>query len=139
MTSLDLLDPLRLHLTSSSTLTDLVKQIHHARAPKGTDAPYLLFRISDAQHTYGFGGADAGQTAELTVELHVVNEGEQSNVDVLVNIAKAVHTLMLSWTGNTQFTVRQRELREEKADAFSLEDRRYESFTLSYHVIVEAV
>ena len=138
MTALDLIDELREHLEGSTSVTDLVKEIHHARAPKGVATPYLLYRFAKAEHEYSFGPADSGQTSEIDLELHAVNEGENTDIADLVAIAKAVHALMLTWTGGTNWTVRQRELREEVADAFTLEDRRYESITMSYFLIVEA-
>ena len=136
-TALDLHGPLREHLLTGSTLTGLVGQrIHFAKAPADTSAPYVLYRVRRASHDYGFGGA--GQTSDVILDLHIVTEDASSDTSALSDIAAALHVLMLAWSSPAGWSIRNIELESERADAFGEAGRFYETFTMSYHVILEA-
>ena len=140
MTALELHGPLREHLLGGSTLTALVgDRIHFSRAPEGLSSPYVLYRIRQAKHEYGFGGPDAGQTSTVLFDMHIVTEDASSDVSTLVDIAAAIHVLMLAWSAPSDWSIRDIELESERADAFGEAGRSYETFTMSYRVIVEAV
>ena len=139
-TALDLHGPLREHLLSDPTLTDLVgDRVHFSKAPEGLSSPYILYRIRNAKHEYGFGGPDSGQTTNVLFDLHLVAEDASSDVTALTAIAAAVHVLMVAWSSPTGWSIRQVELESERADAFGEQGRFYETFTMSYRVLLEAV
>ena len=96
-TALNILGPLREHLLSSSSLTDLVgDRVHASKAPDGISSPYVLFRLRNARHEYAFGGPDAGQTTNAVFDIHLVTEA--SVTSVLAIIAAEIHVLMLAWS-----------------------------------------
>ena len=137
-TALDLHGPLREHLLTGSTLTGLVGQrIHFAKAPTDTRAPYVLYRIRQAKHEYGFGGA--GQTSDVILDLHIVEEDASSDTSALSDIAAALHVLMLAWSSPAGWSIRNIELEQERADAFGESGRFYETFTMAYRLLLEAV
>ena len=139
MTALELHGPLREHLLSGSTLTGLVgDRIHFTKAPEGLSSPHVLYRIRNAKHEYGFGGPDAGQTTNVLFDLHIVTEDASSDTSALDNIAAAIHVLMLAWSTPTGWSIRNIELESERADAFGEAGRFYETFTMSYRIILEA-
>ena len=140
MTALDLHDPLREHLLSSTTLTDLTGgRVHFAKAPSGQSTPYVLYRVRTAKHTYGFGGADSGQTSNVLLDLHLVTEDASSDTTTLDAIAAEVHVVMLDWSAPAGWSIRDIELESERADAFGEAGRFYETYTMSYRLQLEAV
>ena len=140
MTALDLHGPLREHLLTGSTLTGLVGQrIHFAKAPADTSAPYLLYRVRQARHDSTFGGSDAGRTSDVIMDLHIVQEDASSDTSALSDIAAALHVLMLAWSSPAGWSIRNIELESERADAFAEAGRFYETFTMSYRLLLEGV
>ena len=138
-TALDLHGPLREHLLTGSTLTGLVGQrIHFAKAPADTSAPYVLYKVRLARHEYGFGGPDVGQTSDVVLDLHIVTEDASSDTSALSDIAAALHVLMLAWSSPAGWSIRNIELEQERADAFGESGRFYETFTMSYRVLLES-
>ena len=139
-TALSLHDPLREYLLSGSSLTDMVgKRVHFAKAPKDSIAPYVLYRTRTAKHEYGFGGADAGQTSDVVLDLHIVEEDASSDTSALDNIAAALHVLMLAWSSPSGWSIRNIELASERSDAFGEAGRFYQSYTMSYRVLLESI
>ena len=107
-------------------------------APIGASNPYLLYRVRRASHSYGLGPPDNGQTSEVVIDLHLVAENANSDLSVLVDLAEAVHTSMLSWSAPAGLDILNRELVSERADSFKEEARFYESHTMVYQLHVAA-
>ena len=138
MTASQLLNPLREHLLSSSSLTDLVgDRVHASRAPEGLSSPYVLYRIRNARHEYGFGGPGAGQTTNVLFDVHIVEEAG-SSASALVSISAELHVLMVAWSAPSGWAIRDIELESERSDAFGEQGRFYETHTMSYRVVLEA-
>ena len=139
MTILDLLDDIEKHLLADATLTAKVRKgVYHGVPPEGASPPYLLYSIPRADHEYGMGSPDAGQTSDVTLTIDVVDEKADSTVSIAA-IAALVHVLALSWDAPAGWAVRSRTLDGERSDAFQDAGRRYQTATLRYVFVLERV